>query len=236
MCDGMKIGKRLILIGVILIVLSMTMATQYATTEIGYSYSIVHPSDSDIRFIGSDNSSGGGRILRVPDNTSTNADLQLVFGNFTAGQNKTYTCAFGIVNEEAYAVEITHMKVVTSSGSDYMQIWLHGDRDAHCDGDDASSVFMWNQGSAAGGHSDNSSAAWTLAAGNQDPDDMDGSNVNTPWDSSASVRYSIDDTDAVSTVDDYVWVQVSIDAPTNADVTASYTGTVYIYTKATTTT
>ncbi len=47
----MRIDRRLMLIGVMLIVLSMTMATQYAVTKVGYSYSIVHPSDADIRFI-----------------------------------------------------------------------------------------------------------------------------------------------------------------------------------------
>lgn len=51
MYDGMRIDRRLVLIGVMLIVLSMTMATQYAVTKVGYSYSIVHPSDADIRFI-----------------------------------------------------------------------------------------------------------------------------------------------------------------------------------------
>ena len=130
MCDGMNISRRLMLIGVMLIVLSMTMATQYVTTKIGYSYSIVHPSEADIRFIGSDNSSDDIRILRMTGANTTSA-LELRFGgNISANQNKTYTCAFGIVNEENYAVNITHINVSAEGGTslDYMQIWLHGNR------------------------------------------------------------------------------------------------------------
>ena len=51
MCDGMRIDRRLVLIGVMLIVLSMTMATQYAIIRTSYNYSLVHPSNADIRFI-----------------------------------------------------------------------------------------------------------------------------------------------------------------------------------------
>ena len=52
MCDGMrKIDRRLTLVGVMFIILSMSMATQYATTRVTYSFSIVHPSESDIRYI-----------------------------------------------------------------------------------------------------------------------------------------------------------------------------------------
>ena len=46
----MRLDRRLTLIGIMIIVLSVTMATQYATTKVGYSYSIVHPSNADIRF------------------------------------------------------------------------------------------------------------------------------------------------------------------------------------------
>jgi len=42
MCDGVRLDRRLVLIGVMLVVLSMTMATQYATTEVNYSFAIVH--------------------------------------------------------------------------------------------------------------------------------------------------------------------------------------------------
>lgn len=213
------------------------MATQYAATKIGYEYSIVHPSDSDIRFIGSDNTSQGVRVLRVPNNASGDVDMKLVFDNVTANQNKSYTAAFGIVNEEAFAVNITHIRVsTTGTGSDYMQIWLHGDRDALA-GDDASSVFVWDKGSAASGFTDNSSTAWQLASGNQDSTNMDGASATTPWDGTAHIRYNdLYNSDAASTTNDFVWVQVSIDAPANADTGNTYTGNVVIYTEANTNT
>ncbi|MEA3458072.1 MAG: hypothetical protein U9R21_05280, partial [Candidatus Thermoplasmatota archaeon] len=67
----MKIDRRLMLLGVMLVVLSVAVATQYATTKVNYSYSIVHPSNADIRFVASDNSSeDGNRLLRVADNDS----------------------------------------------------------------------------------------------------------------------------------------------------------------------
>ena len=108
MCDGMRIDRRLVLIGVMLIVLSMTMATQYAIIRTSYSYSLVHPSNADIRFIASDNSTDGIFLLRINGtNGTTNSELILSFGNISANQNKTYTAAFGIVNEESVAVNIT---------------------------------------------------------------------------------------------------------------------------------
>jgi hypothetical protein len=45
----MRLEKRLLVLGVAIIVLIMTMASQFATTSLTYSFAIVHPSDSDIR-------------------------------------------------------------------------------------------------------------------------------------------------------------------------------------------
>ena len=59
--DVTRIDKCLTLIGGMLVVLSLTMTTHYATTEVNYSFTIVHPSDSDIRYIGSDNPSGSNK-------------------------------------------------------------------------------------------------------------------------------------------------------------------------------
>ena len=77
----MRLDRRLTLIGIMIIVLSVTMATQYATTKVGYSYSIVHPSNADIRFIGSDNSSDGTMFLRVDgDNSSGSRNVKVKLG------------------------------------------------------------------------------------------------------------------------------------------------------------
>ena len=233
------------LIGVMLIVLSMTMATQYVTTKVGYSYGIVHPSESDIRFIGSDNSSDQIRVLRMTGANTTSALELRLGGNISANQNKTYTCAFGIVNEENYAVNITHINVSSEgTGADYMQIWLHGNRTAQKESD-PSAVKMWDGVGAGGGGSQgygNASNVWVLAAGNNDPSNMcDNHNENgaapqidTPWDEQALVRYSTNTVnDSMSGVSDFVWVQISINAAADADTTATYTGTIFIFTEAT---
>lgn len=224
-----------------LVVLSMTMATQYATTRIGYSYSIVHPSESDIRFIGSDNSTDGIRILRMTDNSTTGVLELKLGGNLSSGQNKTYTAAFGIVNEEGFPVNITHFNVSTTGGTgpDYLEVWLHGDRD-QAQQSDASSVCVWSKGSV--GHS-SSSNVWRLGKGDNDPTTMcaDGNGhtsaqLDTPWDNSQSnVRYSMNDANnSVNATSDFVWVQISINVPTGADSDLTYAGTVYVHTRAST--
>ena len=235
----MNVKRRLALLGVMLVVLSMTMATQYATTKITYRYSIVHPSESDIRFIGSDNSSDGWRILRIDGtNGTSDQDLKIELGgNISADQNKTYTAAFGIVNEEEYNITITHINVsAQGDNDDYMQIWLHGDRSARAE-DDATSVFMYD-GTDDGSKFSSTSSAWGLYKGDQDSSSMDGGNLATPWDyaSTSHVRYSIDDTtDAANNTDDYVWVQISLDIPPDADSDHTFTGVVYVHTRSTTT-
>ena len=239
MCDGMKIAKRLMLIGVILIVLSMTMATQYVTTKISYRYNIVHPSNADIRFIASDNSTDGIRVLRIIGSNTTTG-LELVFGgNISRGQNKTYTCAFGIVNEERFPVNITNFNVTTTgTGADYLQIWLHGNRTFQKESD-ASAVKVWDKGQVAS--YGNASTVWVLAAGDKNPSTMcDNKNqngaatkVDTPWDTRALVRYSDNSNNrSKSGVADFVWVQISLDIPGSADQSLTYTGTVWIFTRA----
>jgi len=221
------------LIGIMLVVLSMTMATQYTSTRMTYRFNIVHPSDSDVRFIASDNSSDDGiRILRVSgSNASGSQGLELVIGgNISAGQNKTYTAAFGIVNEEPYEINITHINVTTTD-TDYMQIWFHGDRDEQMEAD-GTSVKVWDKGSMGYG---NGSALWILAAGDGEKDTMsaDGlTQLDTAWDASANVRYSTEDSNnSASGTSDFVWVQISIDAAAAA-TTGAYSGNIFIFTRA----
>ena len=254
----MKIDRRLTLIGIMLVVLSMTMATQYATTKIGYSYNIVHPSMAEIRFIGSDNASDGIRVLRVDGDNGTHAKIKLVFGNLSANQNKTYSAAFGIVNEELFAVNITHINLSMDAGCpDYMQIWLHGDRDAIANSSgvggvsDSSSVFMWSKNTSM---NPSSTTAWVLARGDQNYNTMTsncstasaaGTNITTIWDETAHVQYSISNVDArqadksdsdhsLNNASDFVWVQISIDIPSDPTGLDAITGTMWIHFQATT--
>ena len=85
-----KINARLFIIGLLLVIASMIIATQYAVTQLGYGYTIVHPADASIRFIGSDNSSDGVRILRVDGDNTTAVALKLVFGNYSGNQVRSH--------------------------------------------------------------------------------------------------------------------------------------------------
>jgi hypothetical protein len=228
----MRIDRRLTFIGVMLIVLSMTMATQYATTKVSFTFGIVHPSNADIRFIGSDNSSDGLLVLRVYGNTSGNRALAISFGNISENYNKTFTAAFGIVNEEPFLVNITHINVSTNgAAADCLKIWLHGNRDALAP-TEAGECFVWDKGTKG---FTTTSTAWVLGAGNKNAADMsmDGlTQLSTPWNATSHVRYSLNNANnSVNGTSDYVWVQVSIDV---ADGVASGTvsGTIYVHFKA----
>ncbi len=224
----MRIDRRLTFIGVLLIVLSMTMATQYAVTRVGFEYNIVHPSDADIRFIGSDNSSDNIRVLRAVSN-DTNTAIKIVLGDFFAGQNKTYTAAFGIVNEEPFAVNITHINVSTDEG-DYMEISLHGNRTLTASSD-STSVKMWNQGS---GVSASTSTAWQLGPGDQNTSSMNGTDFETLWDDGAGIRYSVGNSTAINGSSDYVWVEVSVNLPQSPDTGGAHDGAIFVHFEATT--
>ena len=237
---GMNVNKKWLILAVFFLVLNMVAATQYAVTRVGYEYYIVHPSNADIRYIGSDNSSDNIRVLRVSNNNSTGVGIKLFLGeDFTLNSIYHYSAAFGIVNENNYAVNITHINV-SSFNHTYLKIWLHGDRDANANSTatDNSSVFMWNNNTLV---NLSNTTAWTLAAGNENPNDMcynisDRTNcsINTTWDDTAGVRYCILNDTAVNGTSDFIWVQVSIDIPSAADVRGNHFGTIEVHFKANT--
>lgn len=211
----MLVRKRLLILGIAIVALSAAIATQYARMSIGYEFTVVHPAEGLIRFVGYDNSSEDNvRLLRVEDNT--NPTLKLYFGDIPKGMNKTYTAAFAIVNEEDFPVNIVGVNIDEISGN-YIQIWLHAD--ATKKADDDTSVLLWNKGTGwAGG------TAWTLANGDGNPSTMNGGATNTPWDSTASIRYAESTPVATSGSTDFVWVQISIDT-TGASL-GSYSGSI----------
>jgi len=248
----MRIDRRLTLLGVMLVILSTVMATQYATTKIGFSYGIVNPSMADIRFVGSDNSSDGIRLIRCASSNDTGL-ISINFGNFSAWTNKTYTAAFAIVNEEPFAINITDINVTMISPAnqpDYLQIWLHSDGDKDIT-QDSTYAFMWNNGTKIG---DDSPTRWILGPGDQNYYTMQ-SNVsdaltviNPKWDDTAklyNVTPEIDPAVNGSTTawnrlvnfsSDYVWVQISLNIPKTVDATsiAQHYGTIWISFEATT--
>jgi hypothetical protein len=55
--------------------------------------------------------------------------------------------------------------------------------------------------------------------------------IPTNWDETAHVRYSINNTDANTTISDFVWVQIAIDIPESIQDTGTHTGTIWIHLK-----
>ncbi len=231
----MKVSRKYMIIAVLFLVLNMITATQYAVVKLGYEYSIVHPCDASIRFIGSDNSSDGIRVLRVAGSNTTNVGLKLELGDvYSTNMVRTFTAAFGIVNEENYSLNITHINV-SSNNFTYMKIYLHGDRDANANSTstDPSSVLMWNNDTMV---NTSNTTAWTLASGNDNSSDMcyNVSNrnlysIDTNWDETAHVRYSIDNNNATSAISDFVWVQVTLDIPESVNEIGTMTGTIWVH-------
>jgi len=253
----MRIDRRLTLLGVMLVVLSTVMATQYATTKVGYSYSIVHPSNADIRFVGSDNSSDDGlRVLRIDGSNGTSARVTLELGDWSAGANKTYTAAFAIVNEEGFAVNITNVRVLNAttgaaSTANYLQIWLHGNGSKKAT-DDTSSVYVYNNGTS---YFTSTSTAWAMAHGDGVISTMRSNistghtQINTGWDHVSNVRFTLNlsgniddavqanraDTDhTLINASDFVWVQISLNIPRYNIDGKNHTGVLEFNFKATT--
>jgi hypothetical protein len=232
---GMKVSRKWLIIAILFLVVNMIVATQYAITKIGYVYTIVHPSDASIRYIGSDNSSDGTRVLRVAGSNTTNVQIILRLGDvYSTNMIRTFSAAFAIVNEEAYPINITYINV-SSDNFTYMKIWLHGNRTANANStfNDPSTVLMWDNNTIV---NESNTTAWTLAAGDMNSTNMcyntsDRANcsIETPWDEMAHVRYSINNSVAASEISDYVWVQISLDIPEEVDALGEHTGTIWIH-------
>ena len=223
------------ILGILIVICTMVVATQYAVTRLTYQFTIVHPCDASIRYVGSDNSTDGIRVLRVSGSNTTDVGLVLELGNvYSANMIRTFSAAFGIVNEESYPLNITYINV-SSLNTTYLKIWLHGNRTANANSttNDPSSVYMFNNGTIV---NSSNTTAWSLAAGDEDTSGMcynvtDRTNctIATGWDEAAHVRYSTNNSLAVSGYSDFVWVQVSLDIPSSVDTVGVHTGTIWIH-------
>jgi len=231
----MKVKRKYLILAVLFLILNLVTATQYAVTKVDYLYTVVHPSDASIRYIGSDNSSDRGRVLRVTGDNETSLGLQLRFGDmYSNNMIRTFSAAFALVNEERYPVNITHINI-SSTNNTYMKIWLHGNRTANANStsNDPTTVLMWGNETIINA---SDTIAWTLAAGNENSSEMcyntsDPANctIPTPWDEDDHVRYSMNNSIALSGVADYVWFQISIEIPETVDLVGGHGGTIWIH-------
>ena len=230
----MNIEFRLFIIGMLLVITTMAVATQFAITDMQYEYEIIIPvvPDYGIKYIGSDNSSDGIRVLRiVPDEADS---FKIVLGNVSMNYQWTYSAAFGIVNEDKFTKRITHIEVFSSAPT-YLKIWLHGDRDVNANNvsNDPTSVLMYDNGTVVNG---SDTVAWTLAPGDRNATTICSNTTGrkrytniTNWDETAEVRYSLNNTDALSGISDYVWVQIELNIPSSVDTDRVRSGSIYIH-------
>jgi hypothetical protein len=206
----------------------MTMATQYATTKVSYTFGIVHPSNADIRFVGSDNSSdAAGRVLRITNNASGSRNVVISLGDWMPNSAKNYTAAFAIVNEEGFKVNITHINI-SGTGASNISIYLHGNRTTDAVSEVASAKVL----SVSAGVAQHTAAncEWILGAGDGNTGTMGGSAIQTLWDATQHVRYNQTTSSfAHNSTSDYVWVQVSVSIPSNAPSQTAATGQIWIH-------
>lgn len=212
----MDIRKKLLPLLALIVAISTVAATQYATSDIGYTFDIVSGTDANVRFIGHDQGQDNVLVLRADDASGSNLGLEL--GDYSRDQTSWYTSAFGIVNEEILVMNITGISV-SGSGANYMYIYLHNNSNTKAE-DDTNGLLIWNGISGA------VDFTWQLAAGDNDATDMGGQSgdLATPVDSSSYVRALTnpeDDDDAEDT--DHVWVQIKLVIPAGAS-TGTYSG------------
>ena len=230
----MNIEFRLFIIGMLLVITTMAVATQFAITDVQYEYEIIIPvvPDYGVNYIGSDNSSYGIRVLRA--NQSESDSYKIVLGNVSTNYQWIYSAAFGIVNEDKFDKRITYIEVSPST-SMYLKIWLHGNKDSNANNvsNDPTSILMYDNGTIV---NEIDTIAWILAPGDTDAKTICSNITNrkrytnmTSWDETAGVRYSLNNTDVKSEISDYVWVQVELNIPPSVSTTEVHTGSIYIH-------
>ena len=192
--------KKIALFALSILMLSAVAASQYATTDIGYSFTI-SAGDSGIRFIGHDNGHDGVTLLRADDAQGNN--LHLALGNWARGQTSTWTGAFGIVNENSLGTSINSISV-SGSGSSYVYIWLHNNSDTEAVSDGGTLIFDGANGAQ--------SFTWNMDSGNADA--TDANDISTPLNPLSHTRTLNATDDATST--DHVWLQLKLIIPQGA--------------------
>lgn len=198
MTEGLSSShKRATLVVLSLLMLSAVAATQFARTDLGYSFSITG-GDSGIRFIGHDDAVDAVILLRADNADGSNLRLEL--GDWARGQTVIYTGAFGIVNENQYGISITSVSL-TGSGGVHMFMWLHNNADTKATEDSGTLIF--NDGAGP------QPFTWLLGPGNGNAADANG--IATPLDPQSHTRTLTANDNAANT--DHVWLQMKLLIP-----------------------
>jgi len=243
----MKIWKPLTAVLVLLAIFTTIAATQYATIQVSYSYSI-NTRYSNIQLMAGDGSAvSDGYVL-----TNTSGVYSVNLGKWAINAKKTYSAAFAIVNmEKNVELRVTKIEFASgSTGTNYISINLHknmaksgttiapaADQEVAAD----TKAYV-----TAGVSADHSADGWVLAKA---PDNYDtgtpampylyntGQQASATWDSTNNVwkrDTSHSDatglTNAPGSAASFVWVEIVIDATGATE--ADYSGTIVIMFKA----
>lgn len=154
---------------VMLVAFSMINATQYARMKVTPTAGVTLY-DPYVRVMGCDIDPTGtyDRAIWQADNASTGENLYTItFGNWLPGTNVSLTGAFALVNELNYDINVKAN--VTGAAAGYVYIYAHGNwaltssSEVTDNPTETGGVQLW-AGAATGNY-------WTLAAGNQNPND-----------------------------------------------------------------
>jgi len=230
----MNLKFRLFVIGMLLVITTMAVATQFALTDINYELIVDIPviPDYGIIYIGSDNLSDGIRLLRKDPSDVKN--FKLALGNISTNYHFTYSAAFAIVNEDDFVKDITYIDVFSSTSS-YLKIWLHGNKNANANNisNDPTSVLMYDNGTIV---NQSNTVAWILGSGDRNASTLCTNTSNreenthfTRFDETAGVLYSLNNTKIDSGISDYVWVQIELDIPPSTNMDEVYLGEMHIH-------
>ena len=250
MVNKKKIYKGVLGLLAVLVVLSVINATQFARVGAAYSYTVSNMG-ADVHFITCDgNPVDNTKPLLV---SSANASYSISLGTWCPGTNKTFTAAFGIVNEEDYPITLVGVNV-EGTGIVNMHIFAHSNKGKTCTidkivTDDASKretnadaanqiAALWN---GTLGASAKASGTWVLGAGDDngatyDDNPAAGNNYNATWQGAGINAWKYDKVDdwgmsagqtATNGTSDYVWIEICLQIPpgTVSSETA-YTGTI----------
>jgi len=243
----MKIWKPITAVLVLLAIFTTIAATQYATIQVTYSYSIDTQYSSIQLMAGDASAVSSGYVL-----TNTSGIYSVDLGKWAINAKKTYSAAFAIVNmEKNVELRVTGIEITgTNSGKDNISINLHKNMTksgttiapaADQEPEGGSIAYVTN-----GNSEDHSADGWVLAKA---PDNYNtgtpampylydtGQQASASWDSTNNVWIpdtNYPDATGLTTGSgseaSFVWVEIVIDA-TNAPL-GDYSGTIIIKFKA----
>jgi hypothetical protein len=213
----MNIRSKLVAVLLVFVALSTVTAMQYARADVAYNYQVSKITEGDIRYVAHDIAPDNKTVLRAGDENGT--DFKVKFGKWARGEEKIYTAAFAIVNEEAFPITITDL-TITGTGAQYIEVILHNNSNTK-GALDTNPLTVWTYGTAGGS---TQTFGFQLDSGDENVSTaVDTQVTTTPGSRNPGVHWVTGTLNAAGS--DTVWVQIRISIPDTATVQA-YTGNI----------